>query len=34
MSGTADPDRPLRVLVTNDDGVGSPGIVALAAALH
>ena len=29
-----DADRPLRVLVTNDDGVASPGIVALAAALH
>jgi len=26
--------RRLRVLVTNDDGVGSPGIVALAGALH
>jgi len=29
-----DADRPLRVLVTNDDGVTSPGIVALAVALH
>jgi 5'-nucleotidase len=29
-----DTDRPLRVLVTNDDGVASPGIVALAVALH
>lgn len=29
-----EPDRPLRVLVTNDDGVASPGIVALTVALH
>ena len=28
------PPHPARILVTNDDGVGSPGIVALAAALH
>ena len=32
---TAPPERERRrVLVTNDDGVGSPGIVALASALH
>ena len=27
-------DRPLRIVVTNDDGVDSPGIHALARALH
>ena len=30
----SDTPGPRRVLVTNDDGVGSPGIVALARALH
>ena len=30
----SDATRPRRVLVTNDDGVASPGIVALAQALH